>query len=57
VASYFLAPGRLHDVVISSALAAGAVTVAAPLGASPDLVDLVLARATHATNSTGETVG
>jgi sirohydrochlorin ferrochelatase len=44
-ASYFLAPGRLHDAAEAAARAAGAVGVARPLGAAPELVDLVLARA------------
>jgi sirohydrochlorin ferrochelatase len=44
-ASYFLAPGRLHDAAAAGARAAGAAGVAAPLGAATELVDLVLARA------------
>jgi sirohydrochlorin ferrochelatase len=44
VAAYFLAPGRLYDTAARSALDAGAVGVAAPLGALPDLARLVLAR-------------
>jgi sirohydrochlorin ferrochelatase len=44
-ASYFLAPGRLHDAAEAAARVAGAVGVAAPLGAAEELVDLVLARA------------
>ncbi len=46
-ASYFLAPGRLHDAAADSARSAGASDVAAPLGAAQELVDLVLARATR----------
>jgi sirohydrochlorin ferrochelatase len=44
-ASYFLASGRLHDAAEAAARRAGAVAVARPLGAAPELVDLVLARA------------
>jgi sirohydrochlorin ferrochelatase len=44
-ASYFLAPGRLYDAAEAAARVAGAVGVAAPLGAAEELVDLVLARA------------
>jgi sirohydrochlorin ferrochelatase len=44
-ASYFLAPGRLHDAAETAARAAGAVAVAGPLGAATELVELVLARA------------
>jgi sirohydrochlorin ferrochelatase len=44
VASYFLAPGQLHDRAVDQALAAGAAIAAAPLGDAPELVDLVLSR-------------
>lgn len=44
VASYFLAPGLLHDRVIAAAERAGAVTVAAPLVAVPELVNVALDR-------------
>ena len=44
-ASYFLAPGRLHDAAEGAARSAGAVAVAAPLGAARELVELILARA------------
>jgi sirohydrochlorin ferrochelatase len=44
-ASYFLAPGRLHDAAEFAARGAGAAAVAAPLGAATELVELVLARA------------
>lgn len=43
-AAYFLAPGRLYAAAAGSARAAGAVTVAAPLGAARELAHLVLAR-------------
>lgn len=48
VAAYFLAPGRLYDVAVDSARAAGAVEVAPPLGDAPELVELITARV-HAT--------
>jgi sirohydrochlorin ferrochelatase len=44
VASYFLAPGRLYDLVTASALGAGAIAAAAPLGASWPLAELILDR-------------
>jgi sirohydrochlorin ferrochelatase len=44
VAGYFLAPGRLHDGVVASAVSAGAVAVADPLGDAPELVRLIEAR-------------
>ncbi|WP_432986056.1 sirohydrochlorin chelatase [Dactylosporangium sp. CA-233914] len=45
VSSYFLAPGKLHDLVIDSALRAGALApVAAPLGAHVDVARLVVSR-------------
>jgi len=44
VAAYFLACGRLYDTVVGSALAAGATAAALPLGAAPELAELVLAR-------------
>jgi sirohydrochlorin ferrochelatase len=44
VASYFLAPGRLYDLVIAGALGAGAVAAAPPLGASWPLAELILDR-------------
>jgi sirohydrochlorin ferrochelatase len=47
-ASYFLAAGRLYDAAAASARAAGALTVAAPLGDAPEIVDLVLHRAVAA---------
>lgn len=52
MAAYFLAPGLLYDNAVRSALGAGAVTVAAPLGDAPELVRLVIARvATAAPNA------
>lgn len=44
VASYFLAPGRLYDLVTASALGAGAIAAAAPLGASWQMAELILDR-------------
>ncbi len=44
VASYFLAPGRLYEAITADARDAGAVGAAAPLGASRELVRLVLHR-------------
>jgi sirohydrochlorin ferrochelatase len=44
VAGYFLAPGRLYDGVVASAVSAGAVAVAEPLGDAPELVRLIEAR-------------
>lgn len=44
VGSLFLAPGRLLDRATELALEAGALAVADPLGAHPDLARMVLAR-------------
>jgi sirohydrochlorin ferrochelatase len=44
VASYFLAPGRLYDTVTRSAMEAGAVAVAPPLGASWRIAELVVSQ-------------
>jgi sirohydrochlorin ferrochelatase len=45
ISSYFLAPGRLHDLVVGSAHAAGALSpVAPPLGANLDVARLVVSR-------------
>jgi sirohydrochlorin ferrochelatase len=44
MAAYFLAPGLLYDVAVESALSAGAVAIAPPLGDAPELVRLVTAR-------------
>ena len=41
VASYFLAPGLLHDKAVAAALEAGAVAVAPPLTDAPEIVELV----------------
>ena len=45
ISSYFLAPGKLHEVAIASAVSAGALEPAAPpLGRALDLARLVVAR-------------
>jgi sirohydrochlorin ferrochelatase len=44
VASYLLAPGRFADRVRERSLAAGAAAVSAPLGAAPDVADVLLDR-------------
>jgi sirohydrochlorin ferrochelatase len=49
VAGYFLAPGRLYDIAVDSALSAGAVVVAPPLGDAPELVTLIANRVRDAT--------
>jgi sirohydrochlorin ferrochelatase len=49
VASYFLAPGLLYDNAMESARSAGAVALAPPLGAAPEIVALVAARVHAAT--------
>ena len=48
VASYFLAPGLLHDRALASAASAGAVGASAPLGDVPAVARLVLDRASVA---------
>jgi len=48
VASYFLAPGLLHENVVTAARFAGAEVVAEPLGGASELARLVLARAAAA---------
>jgi sirohydrochlorin ferrochelatase len=50
-ASYFLAPGRLHDAAAASARFAGVLGVTAPLGATTELVDLILHRSRTAAAS------
>ncbi|GAA1831032.1 sirohydrochlorin chelatase [Luedemannella flava] len=47
-ASYFLAAGKLHDIAAGSARAAGALAVSGPLADAPELVDLIVKRATAA---------
>ncbi len=48
VASYLLAPGLFADRVAAAALAAGAAAVSAPLGAAPEVADVLLDRYTEA---------
>jgi sirohydrochlorin ferrochelatase len=51
VAAYFLAPGRLYDTVMASALSAGALSPAPPLGSNLDLARLVVSRVAAVTSS------
>jgi len=51
VASYFLAPGLLHDVALQQAETAGAVATARPLGEAEELVELGVQRALSAVPS------
>jgi sirohydrochlorin ferrochelatase len=44
VASYLLAPGLFADRIRAAALAAGAAAVSAPLGAAPEVADVLLSR-------------
>jgi sirohydrochlorin ferrochelatase len=44
-AAYFLAPGKLYQAAADSALAAGALAVAEPLGGAAEMASLVLSRA------------
>ena len=44
VASYLLAPGRFADQVAGRSLATGAAAVSAPLGAAPEVADVLLDR-------------
>jgi len=44
VATYLLAPGRFADQVRQSSLAAGAAAVSAPLGAAPEVADVIIER-------------
>ncbi|WP_430780959.1 sirohydrochlorin chelatase [Actinoplanes sp. G11-F43] len=50
VAAYFLAPGLLYDAAMDAARSAGAVTVAEPLGDTPELVRLIGSRAESVLN-------
>ena len=49
LASYLLAPGRFADRVRDRSLAAGAAAVSAPLGAAPEVADVLLDRYRQAT--------
>ena len=44
VATYLLAPGQFADQVRASSLAAGAQAVSAPLGAAPEVADVIVER-------------
>ena len=48
VASYLLAPGLFADRIAAATLAAGAAAVSAPLGAAPEVADVLLNRYTQA---------
>jgi len=52
VAPYLLAPGLLPDRIAAEAMAAGADTLAAPLGAAPELAELLLHRYDQAVRAT-----
>jgi sirohydrochlorin ferrochelatase len=52
VATYLLAPGRFADQVRESSLAAGAAAVSAPLGAAPEVADVIIERYLQATAAT-----
>jgi sirohydrochlorin ferrochelatase len=54
VASYLLAPGRFADRVRDRSLAAGAAAVSAPLGAAPEVADVLLDRYVLATRGAPE---
>jgi sirohydrochlorin ferrochelatase len=51
MATYFLAPGKLYDLAVESARAAGAIAVAGPLTDAPELVRLVAGRVQAALGS------
>ncbi|GGV07980.1 sirohydrochlorin chelatase [Actinomadura cremea] len=54
VASYFLAPGHFTDKVRDAALAAGADAVSPPLGAAPEVAELVVRRYDEALSAARE---
>ena len=53
VASYLLAPGLFADRIRESSLAAGAAAVSAPIGAGPDVADVLLDRYQQAAAAAG----
>ena len=53
VASLFLAPGRLPEVVRAAAVESGAVAVSGPIGADPGLVELVVRRQEEGSSVSG----
>jgi sirohydrochlorin ferrochelatase len=57
VASYLLAPGLFADRVREAALAAGAAAVSAPLGAAPEVGDVLVARYQQAAAAGGLAAG
>jgi sirohydrochlorin ferrochelatase len=57
VASYLLAPGLFADRVREAALAAGAAAVSAPLGAAPEVADVLLDRYGTAAAAGGQAPG
>jgi sirohydrochlorin ferrochelatase len=44
VATYLLAPGVFADQILERSLAAGAIAVSAPLGAAPEVADVIIER-------------
>ena len=54
VATYLLAPGRFADQVRERSLAAGAAAVSAPLGAAPEVADVVIERYLQAAHQGAE---
>jgi sirohydrochlorin ferrochelatase len=54
VASYLLAPGRFADRVRTASLAAGAAAVSGPLGAAPEVADVLLDRYREASRARPE---
>jgi sirohydrochlorin ferrochelatase len=54
VASYLLAPGVFADQVRESSLGAGAAVVSAPLGAAPEVADVVIERYQQAASGDSE---
>jgi sirohydrochlorin ferrochelatase len=54
VASYLLAPGRFADRVRAASLAAGAAVVSGPLGAAPEVADVLLDRYREASRARPE---
>jgi sirohydrochlorin ferrochelatase len=57
VASYLLAPGLFADRIRGASLAAGAAAVSRPLGAAPEVADLLLQRYTEACTTGASSAG
>ena len=53
VASYLLAPGLFADRITAATRAAGAAVVSAPLGAAPEVADVLLDRYTGGAGAAG----